>query len=454
MSNSKLKYRVTPPAAFQGTKVDLTVTATNTGEADIKFAKNDEIQIAFPVTMVDNQNFAASTPPNSGYSATKSTAGPYFSVKAPFGLVLKPGDVMTVAFSQAPIVNTPATDINIIVSEFIGSVTPVVVNLPFEVKSSGLGIIAWLDKMIVGELQPATLYWQSSGGTQVVISGFPTGQGQETCGVKGNTKVYVPVQASNPQQWKYTLQVFTGDGGSHEETSVTLQVNSPILKFTSAPDVKSIRVDASVELSWLAQFASSLILTTPTIPNWRQPINANPYKTTPGAELRKAYGQNVAQVPEKADYILTANGFLNPAVGILTFTLEPVALLYFKFTTKGGNVATAKTDPDNWNTALEPQTKDTPATFTIYQPGGKVDVYYLGGKDTTHPQIQFFDFTKNAGKFTLEWVTANLKTLVLNPKNVAVPLNGNLVVDDPGVYTLTGTTAEGLTVNSVLEVVA
>ena len=57
MSNSKLTYRATPPAAFEGTKVDLTVTATNTSGADIKFAKNDEIQIAFPATMVDNQNF-------------------------------------------------------------------------------------------------------------------------------------------------------------------------------------------------------------------------------------------------------------------------------------------------------------------------------------------------------------------------------------------------------------
>lgn len=457
MPNAKLIYRVTPPAAFEDTKVDLTVTATNTGDADIKLVKNDEIQIAFPATMVVNQNFTVSTPPKSGYSASKSTAGDYFSVKAPFGLVLKPGDALTITFSQAPIVSTPASGINIAVSEYIGTTTPALVNLPFEVKSAGLGIIAWLDKLIVGQLQPSTLYWQSSGGTQVVISGYPTGTGQKTVGIKGNTQVYVPVQVSNPQQWKYTLQVFTGDGGSHEETSVTLQVNPPIINsFSRTPDEKCIRVDAKVELSWLVQFASSVVLTTPTIPNWRQPINANPFSTTPGADQRKAYALNFRQMPQTVDYILTANGFLKAATQTITFTLEPVALLYFKFTTKGGNVAVFKTDPDRWNTAFQTQNNETPATFTIFQPGGTADVYYLGGKDTTHPQIQFFDFTKNAGKFTLEWVTANLKTLVLNPKNVAITgaqiANGTLVVDDPGVYTLTGTTAEGLTVNSVLEV--
>lgn len=459
MPNAKLSYRATPPAAFVSTKVDITVTATNTGDADIKLVKNDEIQIAFPATMVDNQNFTVSTPPKSGYSAAKSTAGDYFSVKAPFGLVLKPGDVMTITFSQAPIVSTPTTGINIVVSEFIGTTTPALVNLPFEVKSAGLGIIAWLDKMIVGELQPSTLYWQSSGGTQVVISGYPTGTGQKTCSVKGNTQVYVPVQASNPQQWKYTLQVFTGDGGSHEETSVTLQVNPPIINsFVSAPINKTIRVDASVELSWLVQFASSVILTTPTIPNWRQPINANPYKTVPGADIRKAYWLNAAQVPDTVDYILSVNGFLPPAPQTITFHLEPVKLLYFKFTTKGGNVAVFKTDPANWNTALKLPNNENPTTFTIFQPGGKADVYYLGGNDKTHPQIPFFDFSKNAGKFTLEWVTANLKTLVLNPNNVPITgdqiVNGKLDVDSPGVYTLTGTTEGGLTVDSVLEVVA
>jgi len=457
MSNAKLKYRVTPPAAFVSTKVDITVTATNTGDADIKLVKNDEIQIAFPSTMVDNQNFTVRTPPKSGYSASKSTAGDYFSVKAPFGLVLKPGDTMTITFSQAPIVSTPATSINIVVSEFIGTVTQALVNLPFEVKSAGLGIIAWLDKMIVGELQPATLYWQSSGGTKVVISGYPTGTGQKTCCVKGNTKVYVPVQPSDPQQWKYTLQVFTVDGGSHEETSVTLQVNPPIINsYVSAPIEKTIRVDASVELSWLVQFASSVILTTPTRPNWRQPIHANPYKTVPGEDIRKAYQLNFAQMPETVDYILTANGFLKAAAQTITFTLEPVTLLYFKFSKEDRNVFIFKTDPAIWNTALNIPNNDNQGTFTIFQPGGKADVYYLGGNDTTHPQIPFFYFTKNAGKFTLEWVTANLKTLVLKPKNVVITgdqiANGKLDVDTAGVYTLTGTTAGGLTVDSVLVV--
>jgi len=463
MPNSKLTYRVTPPAAFVATSVGIVISATNSSGADIEFNKADEIQITFPDTIVANQNFTASTPEGSGYSAGKALAGNYFSVKAPFGFNLKPGDAMTITFSQVPIASDPDSGSNIGISESIGGGDPVLVSLPFEVKAAGLGIIAWLDKLVVGESQPATLNWQSSGGVQVVVSGFPTGTGQKTFPVQGeppfldSTIVYVPIQPQKPQQWFYTVTVYTG-AGNHEQITVALQQNPPIINsYTSDPELKKIRVDASAVLSWHVQFASSVILTTPTIPNWRQPINANSYTANPGADLRKAYRFNFSQLPKTADYILTANGFSQPAVETITFTLEPVSLLYFKFSSKGGPNIIFKTDTANWNSPSKSSDPNL-STFTIYQPGGTADVYYLGSGDTVHPQIQFFDFTKKDGKFQLEWVTANLKTLVLNPNGIAITesqiANGTMEVEAAGVYTLTGTTAAGLSVNSVLEVSA
>lgn len=459
MADAKLTYRVTPPAAFVATNAELVITATNSSGADIKFASKDEIQIAFPSSIVANQNFSGTTG-GSGYDVARSTSGNYFSVKAPFGFTLKPGGVMTITFTQVPIAATPVSAANIGITEIIGGVT-VPVNLQFDVKSADLGIIAWLDKLIVGESQPATLKWQSSGGVSVVVSGFPTGTGQKTFPVTGkppyfgSTTVYVPTFPPNPQDKNYTVQVFTG-GGNHEQTMVTLQQNPPIINdFSSDPENLNIKVDTSVTMTWLVQFASSVILNTPTIANWRQPINANPFTTVPGTDLLEAYQQNYRQLPETADYILFVDGYRTPAVKKICFVLAPVPLVYFKFGTKDLKGVKFKTNP-NWP-AVEMEQKGNIYTFTIFQPGGKADVFYLGSGDEKHPQIQYFDYTKNGGKFQLSWITANLKTLVLNGNINIEPnqiVNGTLEVSDPGTYTLVGKMDNGLTINSVLDVTA
>jgi len=179
----------------------------------------------------------------------------------------------------------------------------------------------------------------------------------------------------------------------------------------------------------------------------------------PGDDLQKAYRLNYGQMPDQVDYIITANGYKKAAVGLVSFKIKPVTLLYFKYQNKDGTGLVFQTDPSTQKYKafkLETVSDGSLSTFTLYQPGMKQDVYYLGTADTTHPQIRYFEATANGGKFDLTWLSANLKTLVLNPGNINIAeadiASGTHTVDNPGTYTLTGTTADGLSVNSVLEV--
>ncbi len=458
-------YRVAPPAAFLNTTTNIVITATNNSAENISFTDSDEIQITFPSTMVSSQDFSGSTPAQSGYTVNKTVGGDSFSVTVSFNAVtVEPGDALTITFSQVPISATAGDTAVGIVEKMNGQEKNT--SLDFTIKAQGLGIIAWLDKLIVGQSEPTQLNWLSSGGIKVVISGFPTGDGTVERPVEHDppevqsTTVYVP-KSDTVAQRNYTATVYSSS--NHVDQIVTLQQNPPIINsYTSTPPAtEAIAVNKSVELSWHTQFASSVILTTPTIPNERQNIPANPLTLTPGSDLFSAFRLNYGQLPKQAEYIITANGFKQADVEKLAFTIKPATFLYFKFANKDGTGLTFQTNPSTqvyiaWE--LNTVSNGSLSTFTLYQPGMIQEVYYLGSGDTTHPQIQYFEAPENSGKFDLTWITANLDSLVLNPGNITIPTadiaSGTHTVDSAGTYTLTGTTAAGLSVNSVLEVKA
>lgn len=455
MSNTKLQYRVTPPSAFIKTTVEqLTIIVSNGSSANIVFTANDQLTITIPADLVSGYGFSFSTSTGSGFAVNKGNKAGIYLVTVPFNdVTLKPGDSFQVIFSQVPVGDT-ADSYNINVSELLGGDTNVD-SLPFTLQSVGLGVIAWLDKLIVGETEATNLNWTTTGGSQVIISGFPTGSGQQQVGLSGNIPVYVP-QRGDTSQWTYTVTVYSGQNS--KGALVVLQKNPPVINsFDSSPDSASpIAVDQAVTLSWHTQFASSVILTTPTLPNARQRIPANPLQVTPGLDLVKTYQYSWSQLPPTAEYILTANGFSEAAVKTVNIAFKPIQLVYFKYSAKSGGNPMFKVDPETWQAVAFEQGSANLATFTVYQPGGSKTVYYLGDGDQTHPQIRYFAATEDKGAYDLEWVTANCQSLVLNPGNI--PITGGDITSGtktglaPGTYTLTGTAANGATVNSVLQV--
>lgn len=453
-ASTKLVYRVAPDSAFLNTSVRIVITATNTTSSDIIFSDSDEIIIAFPSSMVSSQKFSGSTPEKSGYTVSPTVGAPSFSVTVSFGnVVIRPNDTLIITFDQVPIVNVVGSP-SVAITEKMGSTNST--NLPFSIKAAGLGIIAWLDKLIVGQSETTQLNWYTSGGTSVIISGFPTGTGQKQFEISDkltSTPVYVPEGYPN---WPYTATVYSSS--SHVDQLVSLQQNPPMInEYSSVPlATQELAINETAELTWATQFASSVILTTPLIPNARQKIPAIPLTVSPGKDLQQAYSSNYEQLPATADYTLTVNGYKQAAVGDISFKIKPITLVYFKYADLEKTQIKFQTDPVTTEYKTWKFISGDVNQFVINQPGSVKDIFYLGVADTVHPQIQYFESTANAGKFDLTWTTQNLNQLVLTPGNIPIASgsinSGTLTVDTAGTYTLTGTTASGLIVISILEV--
>src|SRR5690606_10442119 len=182
----------------------------------------------------------------------------------------------------------------------------------------------------------------------------------------------------------------------------------------------------------------------------------------PGKEITEFYRSNYANMPAEIYYELVVNGFEKPAVKKIKIRLKPVNLMYFKYAKKDANGElsgmTFKFDPEEW-IANEIQKDEDTYTLTLYQPGGKTEVYYLGSGDTTHPQIQYFNSaSKGDGVYELSWVTANLDKLELSPGGdiPADQINSgtkNVNLTTTTSFTLKGTAKDGSVITSILNVI-
>jgi hypothetical protein len=454
MPSPRLSYRITPPSAFPDTTISLNLTIGNDGATDIIFSTSDRISFNIPSGVVRDYDFSASAPSGSGFSiAQDTTEAGTFAIKCPFqGVTIRPGSQLTFVFSAVPIASDPI-DAKLTITESLGE-GDTTVELDFTIQPPGLGVVAWLDELIIAQFDSTRLNWVSSGANRVIISGF-SGAGDKEVALSGSIDVYIPDQDS--QQWTYTVSVYSGS--DLVDQAVTLQQNPPILhSFTRDPADAVVAVDQPVTLEWSTQYASSVFLTRPNIPNERYRIPADPVTVTPGADMMEVYRNGWSQMPSVARYFVTANGFERAAVGEVDIQLAPVKLLYFKYRSSDSTTIMYKTAPDSW-TGIDIQ--NSPDTniyrLTLYQPGGVADVYYLGSDDTIHPQITSFSFVEAAdGTFSISWTTANCAKLVLTPGNIAIPEadidqsgRANLQADT---YQLTGTATDGSEITSTLVV--
>lgn len=477
-SATMLDYAVTPDKVIAGSEQALTLTAANpAGGSRIDFTpgpQGDEIVLIIPAppaetgtrALTDKVTFTAQSKTD-GFVAGGQPGDANSFVIRPLGpSSLPPGGRIEVTLSPVEVNSNPGT-VRLGIEEYIGT-GDARTTLDISKEKQGLSITAWLSQKVTGQDETVTLYWQSAGGTEVEITGIDEGDSTLNFPVEGKEPPY-PGQYSfaphTPGSRDLTLTARTGDGLKEASTTVALTVRAPYLsRFTATPGSgASLRVDKQVTLDWSVLYARAVTLTPPSgagphlVP--AQPLRQ--MRCTPGEDVLSG-AASVSDIPATVQYILTATGFAPQAQARIDFTLEPVKFYYFKYLSRDDKGSLSKLsfaiDPMSWSAYTE--VLGDLNSFTLYQPGGASETYYIGAADTTHPQILYFDATAapSGGKVTVEWQTANLSRLVLDPggKEIAAAdiAKGSTVVTVPAdnLVMLTGTAANGETVPSILPI--
>ncbi|OAN79408.1 hypothetical protein A8B78_11785 [Jannaschia sp. EhC01] len=477
-SATKLEYSLTPETVIAGSQQPMTFIATNPADVDrIDFKpgpQGDEIVLTIPApptatgakALTDHVGFVAQSKTD-GFLAGGQPGDDTNILIRPVGPTsLPPGGRIEVSLTPVEVNATPG-QVSLGVQEYIGG-GDASTSLGVTKQKAGLSITAWLSQQVAGKDETVTVFWQSAGGTVVEIAGIDEGDSTLSFPVEGKQPPY-PGQYSfapnTPGNRTLTLTVRTGSGLKEASTEVSLTVRAPYLsRFSAVPaSGTKVRVDAELTLDWSVLYARAVSLTPPSgagpqlVP--AQPLR--PMKRTPGADALSG-ASSVSNIPAKVDYVLTATGFAPQAQARIELTLEPVTFYYFKYLARDTNGQLSRPsfamDPMSWSAYVEVLSDVN--SFTLYQPGGTSETYFLGASDTTHPQILYFDTTAapSGGKVTVEWQTANLTKLVLDPggKEIAAAdiAKGSAEVAVPAdnLVRLTGTAANGDIVPSLLPI--
>lgn len=451
-----LEYSFLPDAVFVNSKDSLKLVAQNpTSSPSVSFKAGrggDTISIVFPFgdqqgDLTTNLDFGVGEV-TSPFTVNK--VGDNFVVTATENTTLDPGETIEITFNDVPINNSTGTAY-VTINELIGTNSGQA-SVSVTKKAEALGVIVWLDPLIVGLGQKSNLQFKSAASTSVVISGYPEGQGEKTF----ETPPYsgsdaVGIGSDTIPQRVYLATAWAGGNQSPSE-SITLTQVPPLITVFSPTENQSVGAGEEVTLTWKAMYESSNEM------KWLQSAKSNvrsPFVTTPGTELTKIYNirnHNAQFMPDSVTYSIIINGFEKPAQHDFVFKVKPVQLLYIKYKNPDLTGIMFAIDPSNWG-AFVSSFGTNELTLTIYQPGSTTDIYYLSKDDTTHPMIQYFDIVDG----NLSWITANLKSLTLDPGGISIEeskINQGTcpIPNDATSVILTGVGNNGQTVRSVLEI--
>ncbi|MEM7641165.1 MAG: hypothetical protein AAF366_01395 [Pseudomonadota bacterium] len=471
-----LRYAIAPGKVLAGATQTLTLTATvpdNGAPVALQpGAKGDEIKLTIPAppqvtgagALTDAVTFVAQSKTDGFIAGPDPGSANAILVKPTVPVTLSPGQRIEVALDAVAISATPGTA-KIGIQEFIGT-GGATADIDVTKDTPPISVTAWFEQPIVGKSETAILRWISNGGTVVTITGLETGTGQQSFPVSGKTPPFpgmLAITPTAPGPMPLTLTVRTSDGSQSNSTTVVLDVRRPYLArlaATPAPDTQ-VAADAEVSLDWTILYARSATLTPPSgvgpllVPR----DTLRPMKVVPGADAL-AGAPALDAIPASATYELIGSGFGPDIRASISYGIAPVALAYFKYQSKDPKGTLSQPGfavlPNDWQGKRE--ILGDVMTFTLYQPGGGSQTYYLGAADTTHPQIQYFAPAAPAsgGQVTVEWVTANLDTLTLDPGGHTIAAadiaSGSMAVPVPadGIVTLTGTSKTHGSVPSVL----
>ena len=345
-----LQYTLDPRQAFVGQPTTLTMTVANQtgGSITMKAGRQgDEILVIFPAppnssgqtALTDNVDFTA-TMLSPGFRADSTGLGSNtFAVSPTSDQTLTPGQSIQVSFGPIN-VNQSVGTATVAIQEYIGA-SEGSASIDVNKIPAALQVIAWLNPWIVGLGVPGTLFWQSSGGTRVQVSGFPDGTGSKTFPVSGsppfNNSTPVTV-LSNEAQRTYTLVVTTNDGQSSPPVPVTLTQHSPWLTTvvtTPATLPNPLDPSATIQLDWTSLYAAQVFLGTPQGQQLQVPANpSSPFTLTPGVDAVRA-ALRPDQIPGTITYTLQATGYASTDSRSLPVTLGQMGVLYLKVRADG-----------------------------------------------------------------------------------------------------------------------
>lgn len=448
-----LEYTFLPNAVFIDTKNNLVLEIENpVDKPPVKFKSGrggDIISIGFLAgqkqdDLVTDLNFSAKIAPDSFSISTN------FDITSNDDIVLNPGDSIRVTFEEMPI-NDASGDSVVTITESIGESSG---TYPITIakKKHELEVIAWLDPLIVGLGQQSTLHFKSSSSTKVVISGYPDGLGEKTV----DTPPYswsgsVGIGSSSESQRTYTVIAWAGGNRSPQE-EVTLTQKPPVITAFAPEGDQTIKPNDTATITWQAMYASG---NTMKFLETRLNNVSSPFKPVPGKDLTDAYNpnkHNAEFMPDTVTYSLIVDGFKKSAEQSFAYKVMPVQLNYLKYQDESLTAIIYSYDPSDWG-AVNRAFGNEALTLTIYQPGYKKDVFYLSKDDDTNPMIQYFEIVD--GK--LSWVTANLKSLTLNPGAISIDAEEikkgtHPIPDGASQVILTGVGNNGNPIRSVLNI--
>ncbi|MBL6449583.1 hypothetical protein JMN32_24950 [Fulvivirga sp. 29W222] len=446
-----LDYSFLPNAVFVNSKDSLKLVAQNPiSSKSIPFKAGrggDTINISFPSDLVTNLDFGTgevTTP------FTCNKVGDNFVITATEDTTLDPGETVEVMFNDVPITASTGTA-SVVINEYI-DLNSGKTSVPVSKKAQELGVIVWLDPLIVGLDHTSNLQFKSAASTKVVISGYPDGKGEksfETPPYSGSDAVGI---GSDTNAQRTYVATAWANGNQSPPESITLTQVPPLITIFSPTENQSVNPGEEITLTWKTMYESSNEM------KWLQSrkINArSPFTSTPGTELTDIYNmgnRNAQLMPDTVTYSFHVNGFKTPAKHDFVFKVNPVQLLYIKYKNDDLTEIAFKMDPIHWK-AADPNYGNNSLTLTIHQPGYKQDIFYLDTEDTTHPMIQYFEVVDG----NLSWITANLKSLTLDPGGTSID-EGKIkkgtspIPKDAQSVTLTGVGNNGQSIRSVLEI--
>lgn len=451
----KLKYSFLPNSVFVNSVDDLKLVAENpiSSGSSIQFKAGrggDSINVVFPIGDADSDlasslNFGVG---NVTSPFTCTLVGGNFVITATQDTQIDPGETISVEFTQVPI-NESIGDSFVAINEYVdggvGTTSVKISKIPEE-----LGVIVWLDPLIVGLNQESLLQFKSAASTNVVISGYPKAPGEktfETPPYSASDKVIVG--SDTESQRTYTATAWAGTNQSIPQ-SITLTQVPPVITIKNPSEEQIVGAGEKVVISWKAMYSTSSVM------KWLQSqiINPNsPLNTVPGEELTKVYNipnHNADFMPDTVTYTLTVEGFKESAICNFVFKVNPVQLVYIKYKNPDLTEIMFAIDPSDWR-AVSPVFATDSLTLTIYQPGFTKDLYYLSKEDTVNPMIQYFDIVDG----DLSWITANLKSLTLDPGNISISdieQGTHVIPSETDTVVLTGIGNNGKTIRSVLKI--
>ncbi len=459
-----LSYTFLPNAVFVNTNDDLVLVIENpVDKSPVKFTSGrggDLISVEFlkgdsETDLVTDLNFNAKITPDT------FSVGINFDITANQDVTLNPGESIRVTFKNVPI-NNVSGESEVTIKEYIGSSSEKA-SIPITKKKQELGVIVWLDPMVVGRNHESTLQFKSSSSTKVVISGYPDGKGEKSFETPPySNSDQVGIGSETQSQRTYTATAWAGGNQSPPEPVTLTQVPPLITVFTPTPGGgKEVAPSAQVSIEWSEMFGDDSSM------KWLESLQNNvtsPFSSVPGTELTKTYNpskHNAEFMPGSVTYTLVVEGFEEPARQGVTFKVKPVQLNYLKYEKYNESDTPSLSgikfsyDPSDWG-AVSRKFGNNALALTIYQPGYTQDVFYLNtdDKDTVNPMIQYFEVNDDNNLF---WVTKNLESLTLNPGGISIDADSiakgtHAIPQGATEVNLIGTAKNGSTIRSVLKV--